>query len=448
MFEARAAKALGAGDVMTIAEAPGLRLVATASTLTWTYRYKAADGRMRQVKLGRWPAMGFPAALAAWQAVKTARDAGADPAKEKRNRRREAAATAQTQALTVRVACDEFLADYEGSVAPKTYAEAARTLERDLGELAHMPAAEVKRSDAFALLNSMRDRPVQAGRLRQTLGAVWDRAIDAGRLPPEVPNWWRLVLRGKLASKGKVVAGQREGAATKRVLSEAELALLLPWVPNFTRDVADALTLYLWTCCRGAEIVSMEAEELAEEAGVLWWTLPKAKLKMLRHPLTVDLRVPLVGRAEAVVRRRLAVTPTGYLFASHSRSGHLEQKALGVAVWAHMPACESRPEWARPRLPVARWAPHDLRRTGRTLLAAMGCPAEVAEAILGHLPPGVQGVYNRHQYDGERLAWLTKLAARLESLAAPGRGPVAGRSPAVARPPAPAPATASRRARR
>lgn len=446
MFDARAAKALQAGDVLTIPDAPGLRLVATASVRTWTYRYKAPDGRMRQVKLGRWPALGFPAALAAWHKVKDERDAGGDPARDRRERKR--AAAAKSEALTVRQAAGEFLADYKGTVAPKTYAEAARTLDRDLGALADKPAAEVTRSDAFGLLNAMRDRPVQAAYLRQVLGAVWDRAIDAGRLQPEVPNWWRLVLRGKLVSRGKKVGGVHRGTASKRVLSEPELALLLPWLPNFTRDIEDALTLYLWTCCRGVEIVAMEAEELADEGDVLWWTLPKAKLKMLRNPLTVDLRVPLVGRAEAVVRRRLAVTPEGYLFPSHGKSGHIMQKAVGVAVWTHMPRCELRPEWVRPRLPVLDWAPHDLRRTGRTLLAAMGCPDRVAEAILGHLPPGVQGTYNRHQYDTERLEWLTRLSARLEELSSSGQGRAAGRSPAASRPPRPAPAKASPRGRR
>lgn len=51
-------------------------------------------------------------------------------------------------------------------------------------------------------------------------------------------------------------------------------------------------------------------------------------------------------------------------------------------------------------------------------MAALGCPAEVAEAILGHLLPGVQGTYNRHHYDGERRDWLTRLDARLSALAA------------------------------
>ena len=52
------------------------------------------------------------------------------------------------------------------------------------------------------------------------------------------------------------------------------------------------------------------------------------------------------------------------------------------------------------------------------MLAAMGCPVEVAEAILGHFAPGVQGVYDRHGYVAERCLWLTRLSDRLEALTA------------------------------
>ncbi|MNY51673.1 hypothetical protein D3C86_1872840 [compost metagenome] len=47
----------------------------------------------------------------------------------------------------------------------------------------------------------------------------------------------------------------------------------------------------------------------------------------------------------------------------------------------------------------------------------MGCPKEVAEAILGHLQPGIEGIYNLYAYDQERRVWLKKLSDRLEVLA-------------------------------
>lgn len=425
MFDARAARALQPGDHLTFPEAPGLRLEATTTRRAWVFRYRSpVDSRMRQLKLGVWPTMSFPAALATWQPLKAARDAGADPAAEKRAKRQQQAADQAEAAYTVRRACDDWLAQYQGTVAPKTYREAERLLRVELDTIADRPAASITRADAFDLIEAKRGKPVVAAMLRQTLGAVWDRSLDAGRLGPEVPNWWRLILRGKLPSKGKLVQGTRAGPV-KRVLSETEVGQLLRWMPNYSRDVADLLTLYLWTCCRGAEICAMERAEVSQEPDGWWWTLPRAKLKMRRNALLTDLRVPLVGRALAIVERRLQATTGAWLFPSRGVSGHIEQKAVGVAVWVHAPSCTSQESFIRPRCPVDAWAPHDLRRTGRTLLAALGCPAEVAEAVLGHMQPGIQAVYNRHQYDAERRIWITRLSDRLEQLA--GQGPAPGR---------------------
>lgn len=69
---------------------------------------------------------------------------------------------------------------------------------------------------------------------------------------------------------------------------------------------------------------------------------------------------------------------------------------------------------------VTHWSPHDLRRTGRTLLASLGCPNEIGESILGHVQPGVVGIYNLFDYDKERRQWLTALDAKLESIAQAG----------------------------
>lgn len=34
------------------------------------------------------------------------------------------------------------------------------------------------------------------------MGSAWDLAMDSGRLPEDVPNWWRMVMKGRLKSKG------------------------------------------------------------------------------------------------------------------------------------------------------------------------------------------------------------------------------------------------------
>lgn len=422
-FDARAAKLLKPGEHMTIADHPGLRLECTASRRAWIYRYKSpVDGRMKQTKIGAWPAMSPAAAIVEWEKLRAARDSGRDVAAEKRTARTNARAVENGSLphagpYTVGRLCADYLVGHvERNRALKGAKEIRRMFDTMLEPIAGMLPEEVTRAIAFDLLNSFAHIPVQAGKLRSELGAAWDYGLDAGRLREDTPNWWRQIMRGRLRSNGKKIEGKAVGQA-KRVLSEAEVGELIRWLPNFSRIVDDALAMYLWTGTRGSEIASMEAAEIAEEEDGLWWTIPKEKTKNARRPGATDLRVPLFGRAAQIVRRRLTVAGDGYLFPARV-GGPIEQKVIQTAVHYHQPYSKTRPEDQRPRLPVTHWAPHDLRRTARTLLASMGCPNEVAESILGHMLPGVQGVYNRHTYDRERNEWLRRLSDKLESLAA------------------------------
>jgi integrase len=424
-FDARSAKLLQAGSHITIDDCPGLRLEATNTTKPWVYRYKSpVDGRMRQVKIGVWPGTSFAAAVVAWEALRAVRAAGRDPAMEKKQQRATAADVVAADKVakaaskyTVLAACEFY---WQGHVArnraPKGAKEIWRMFRTMLGDLSSVPAAEVTRTQAFNLLDSFADIPVQAGKLRAELGAAWDYNLDAGRLPESTPNWWRQIMRGRFKSKGKQIEGSNVGLS-KRWLTEDELSTLIPWLPNLSDTVADVLTLYLWTDTRGSEIVAMHVKEITEEVDGLWWTIPKAKTKNKKRPGATDLRVPLVGRAEQIVRKRMESAQNGWLFPTTTGNGPIEQKIVQEAVHFHQPYSKTRPERIRPRLPVTHWSPHDLRRTSRTLLAAMGCPDAIAEAIMGHMQPGIKAVYNRHGYDKERREWLTLLSRRLEDIA-------------------------------
>lgn len=422
-FDARAAKLLKPGGHLTFEGCPGLRLEATETRRTWTYRYKSpVSGGTKQVRIGHWPAVSPARAEVDWEQLRELRDAGRCPATERREERAEAAAAppAEEGVYTVRDLVREYIDEHlKLHRKAKGAAEMERLLTGELGDIEDLEASTITRRQAFDVLQAVAKRgPVVAGQLRGELGAAWDHALDAGRLPEETPNWWRQILRGKLRSKGKKISGEHIGAG-KRALKPEEVGLLLNWLPNFSKLVHDVCILYLWTLTRGAESCAIEKHEVSQEVDGLWWTIPKAKTKNARHELATDQRVPLVGRAEEVVRRRMALVESGPLFPSVSRAGvrtHVLQKTIQTAVYYHQPYSETDPDKTRPRLPVTYWAPHDLRRTGRTMLAAMGCPREVAEALLGHILPGVEGTYNLHRYDAERREWLTRLDARLEEL--------------------------------
>lgn len=423
-IDARTAKSLLPGQRLIVDGCPGLRLVATRTHRTWTYRYKSpVDGRMRQVALGHWPAMSLAAAASEWERLRGEREAGVDPALVKRTARAQRQAKQQARADVYTV--EHLVSDYlQGHIRQrrkaKGAAEIARLFSRHLGTIALQPASALPRAAAFELLEKLASTPVQANMLRRELAAAWDYAADAGRLPDSAVNWWRLVMRTRLRSKGTLTKqGHQDRAA--RVLSEAEIGELINWLPNFSPLIADILTMYLWTGTRGAEIVAMQATEITQENDGWWWTIPKMKTKNARHKNATAQRVPLTGRALDVVQRRMRTAPpSGWLFPASTKDGritHSDQKVVGVAVWFHMPGCQLRPQEQRPRLPVVGWTPHILRRTVRTLLASMGCPADVAESVLGHMRPGVEGIYNLHSYDAERRHWLQRLSDRLKQAA-------------------------------
>lgn len=420
-FDARSAKLLRPGEHLVVDGCKGLRLEATASRRTWTYRYKLGD-RMKQTSLGQWPAMSVQAAIVAWKELSELRAAGGDPAAQKKAARVQAVPEPVAGAgYTVAEVVRDFCAHLHDTRAEAGAVASQRALERVLSEEPAFAASlpqQVTRAVAFNLLEARKATPTSTAKLRSLLGAAWDYALDAGRVPDSTPNWWRQVMRGKLKSKGKIIGGEHVGRA-RRVLSDTEVGDLLRWLPNMHDLGADATVMYLWTCARGGEILAMRPENISEEADGMWWTAPKDQTKNARFEHAVDHRVPLVGRALKIVKRRMAnVGESGFLF-EDARGEQYTQHDFSTYIYHLQPYSDKAT--ARKAvgvvLPVAGWTPHDLRRTGRTMLSALGCIDEIGEAILGHLQAGIVGVYNTHRYDGEKRVWLTRLAKHLEHLA-------------------------------
>ena len=106
-FDARAAKLLQPGQHMVIDGCLGLRLVASATRRSWAYRYKDPAGRMKQVALGKWPAVSAQAAVAQWQALCDAKDQGTDPATQRKAAHQPKPAA--PAAYTVRHLVDDYI---------------------------------------------------------------------------------------------------------------------------------------------------------------------------------------------------------------------------------------------------------------------------------------------------------------------------------------------------
>lgn len=418
-FDARAAKLLQPGQHLVVDGCLGLRLEARASRKTWIYRYKLGK-QMKQAKIGVWPTMPVQAAVSAWQDLRNGKAAGVDPQVVAKPAK--ASATPASANDTVRAVVHAHIATMKAARTEKAAAAAERMLNRLLDEepeFAERKAASITRAEAYKILDDRKAFPTNAAKLRSMLGAAWDQGLDAGELG-EAPNWWRQVLKGKLKSKGKIMNGEHQGR-TKVLIQPEKLGPLVAWCRENMHSVGfDMMQIYLRTGTRGSEIASMQPKHIAEEKTGLWWTIPKALTKNAKIDEATDLRVPLVGEAKAIVQRRLGqVGKSGHLFEGEDGEVY-EQKRFSNYVYDQQPYSPKSRRRGTPEndMPVSGWTPHNLRRTARTYLASLGCPKEIAEAIVGHMPEQIEGTYNAYSYDKERLQWLQALGDYIDQLEA------------------------------
>lgn len=399
--------AMTPGEERGDAETPGLRVrcLTDGKTKVFYYRYRDDAGALRQIKIGKLGPVTLQAARKRVAELKVDRSRGIDPQAEKRARVAIAKVEREkrkAKAYTVADAVEDYLSEVvERKRKPKGAAEARRMLERAIASNKTVPVAGFSRLQAHDLIKAVAQTAPRLGQMtRQELRACWEHAISVGRATDNP------FLGRTLGAIPKIEKRQRD-------LKVEEVGALLRWMNEpgtYSRTVRDALELTLRTGLRTGEVCGIHSGELEYRDGVLWLDIPGTRMKAGR-----DHQVPLVGRAREIALARLSEAG-GYLFPSRNGDKPIDQKVLGVDVYAASGRSTAATYKSRKVCPVKDWAPHDLRRTARTLLSDLGCPYEVGEAILAHRLPGVAGDYNKARHMQARVEWLTRLGEFLDGL--------------------------------
>lgn len=174
-----------------------------------------------------------------------------------------------------------------------------------------------------------------------------------------------------------------------------------------------AVWLLLALCVRKMELLSARWEEFDLNDAV--WTLQPSRTKTnsaIRIPLAPsviawlgELKVFSFGSdylfpARRLVRERLGIRRT-------NRYPHVSPDTLNVAL--NRLSLEN----------LERFTVHDMRRTARTHMAALGIDRFVAERALNHKVRDVEGIYNQYDYFEERKLALSRWAALLSTMDKP-----------------------------
>lgn len=439
-LSAKAVDALKPGDPIRadVGENAGLRVKCGASGLkTFFYRYKSPEtGKLTQVKIGNYPDVSLANARVELEKLKAVRRSGLCPkaerdrdveAKKVELRRLKQAKSLQDFTVTnlVELYLTEFIEDkvildrkdptkkkrIAGARKPKGQSETRRTLYGDaVRVLGVRSASEITRKDVINLIMDIVNRGanVQAGNVLRELSAAYEYAIGLDRFDENFANPALLAKAGLKQARVKLTS-----VKGKRVLSDKELFKLLAWLPGsgFSNTQKNVIRFTLWTGCRTGEVCDARWQDVDLEAGT--WHMRDSKNGAERY-------VQLSEQAVLFLQQLKLSTDT-FLFPSTRTGIPIQQKSLTETKW-HLRNPEKlkghrkfKPQqlWLDT---IEDWSPHDLRRTVRTGLSRLGCPSEVAEAVLGHSRKGIEGTYDLHSYEKECKAWLQKWADHLDSL--------------------------------
>jgi integrase len=339
--------------------APGLALRVSSTHRGWVLFYRW-NGKLTRLTLGSYPATGIAAARAKALEAKHALAEGRDPR------------TAQGD--TFASICDEYLRR-EGSKL-RTLASRESLLRRlVLPILGARPIGEIQRSEIIRCLDGVEDEqgPVQADR---TLGAI-SRIMNWHASRSD--NFRSPIVRGMARTKPKE-------RARDRILSDDELRAV--WKQAEADGVFGAMIRFiLLTAARRSEASELPWTEIDGAE----WTLPaernKTKFELVRPLSKAALKVLPPKAGEWVFGAGKPITAFSRLKREFDET------------------CD-----------VYGYTLHDLRRTARSLLSRAGIDADIAERCLGHVIPGVRGVYDRHEYYREKQQAYEALAALIDRI--------------------------------
>ncbi len=381
-------------------------------TVQFEYKYRAGH-KYRTAKVEQWPKHSLSEIRVICRKMKTDLSAGIDPID---NRKAVKLQTELDQAQLMEKQKQEIERLAAEAAARRTFSdaitqweklelsrrkddgkEAMRAISKDiLPSLADVALVDVKRAMLVDILDDIVERGARVmanhlfGDLRQFFNfAVAREWIDAHPLAG--------------LTKEKIGGRQKE---RDRYLSEEEIIELNKSLPaaNLLRTTELAIWIMLSTCCRVGELSQARWENIDIENGE--WFIPAGDSKNAKNHT-----VFLSDFTREQFAKLLPITSnSGWCLPSRDGNNHLCLKSIAKQIKDRIrdtPLTKRTKATASLRLSGGAWTPHDLRRTGATMMGELGVMGEVIERCLNHVEQNkLKRIYQRHELKAEQLeAW-------------------------------------------
>ena len=385
--------------------------------VNFEFRYKMG-GKARSISCGSWPGISLKEIRHRRNEYRSQVHEGTDPVEERRRRkqeqelqrkleldaqRREMARLASRRCLADAVARWEKLELVRHKDQGR---EVMRGLRRDiLPALGALPLEEIRR----AMLISELDRVVARGSRRM-----------ANRLFSELKQFYRFAVTREWVEKNPLEGISRESIGGRetmrqRYLTEEEIVELARSLPSarLLQTTERAIWIMLSTCCRVGELSQARWEHVDLERRV--WFIPEDNAKTREH------RIFLSDFALEQFRALDILTGNSpWCFPARSGDSHIGTKCISKQIrdrTREAPLNHRSSAAGSLILSGGAWTPHDLRRTGATLMGELGVMGQVIERCLNHIEQNrMIRTYQRQELRKEQEEAWQLLGARLETL--------------------------------
>lgn len=386
----------------------------------WRYRI---NGTHKDFTCGTWPKDSLAEIRDERKKARKMLDDGKDPAIEKhidrlKSHAEQAEAMDKEQARISEAEARKARLDVLGLFARWERLELIR--RKDKG-------AEVKRSfekDVFPVIGHVAVEDVTRSMVAKLLYDVVERGapIIARNLLGDMRQMFGFAIKNDWIENDPSSHLKRDDFGRKvereRVLSEAEIKVL----PDKLADanMADQNIATLWimlsTCCRISEISQARWADVDLDAAK--WRIPPENAKNAKEH-TVYLSSFAIEHFETL--RRSSEDSSWVLPASYTNK-HICLKSLTKQVGDRqrgdrLPMKGRSVNTNSLALPGGKWTPHDLRRTGATMMGALGVRPDVIEKCLNHVEQNkLVRIYQRQKLQTEQAEAWRLLGERLELL--------------------------------
>lgn len=204
-----------------------------------------------------------------------------------------------------------------------------------------------------------------------------------------------------------------------RYLTEAEIRELTTKLPDgrLLKTTECALWIMLSTCCRIGEICKAEWQHLDLEAKT--WKIPAENSKN-KKPHTIHLSDFAIHQFELLV---ILKNSDKWIYPNTDNTDHVCEKSISKQIGDRQLVDGRKPMSGRSKfcnalkLADGKWTPHDLRRTGATIMGNLGVRPDVIEKCLNHIEQNKMKKTYQHQslITEQQQAWKL-LGERLEIL--------------------------------